>query len=112
MLSELVGKSADDLRTTLQLLANLDLANAKALLAIEMQAFEPRLNSNGMLRLHNARHPLLTGSVVPIDVEVGDKFTILLITGPNTGGKTVTLKTAGLLTLMAQSGMQIPASGD
>lgn len=109
-LTKRVGDAADDLRTLLGLLADLDLANAKALLAIEMQAAEPVLNRDGVLRLLEARHPLLTGKVVPIDVEVGDRFTTLLITGPNTGGKTVTLKTAGLLTLMTLAGMQIPAS--
>lgn len=111
-LTELVGKSADELRATLELLSNLDLANAKALLADEMQAAEPHLTRDGVIRLADARHPLLTGSVVPISIEIGDRFTILLITGPNTGGKTVTLKTVGLLALMAQSGLQIPASPD
>lgn len=107
-----VGAVADSLRFLLELLANLDLANAKALLAIEMDATEPRLNRHGIVRLISARHPLLTGKVVPIDVEVGDRFTTLLITGPNTGGKTVTLKTVGLLTLMAEAGLQIPARED
>ncbi len=111
-LSDLVGKSAQDLTLMLEILSNLDLANAKALLAIEMQAAEPEINSNGTVRLRGARHPLLSGEVVPIDIEVGDRFNILLITGPNTGGKTVALKTIGLLTLMAQSGLQIPASPD
>jgi len=111
-LTAMVETSANDLRAMLGLLANLDLANAKALLAGEMEANEPRINRAGIVRLHAARHPLLTGTVVPIDVEVGDRFTTLLITGPNTGGKTVTLTTVGLLTLMAQSGLQIPAAVD
>jgi len=109
-LTKRVGDVANDLRAMLDVLAKLDLANAKALLAIEMQAAEPLLNREGILRLFEARHPLLTGNVVPINIEVGDRFTTLLITGPNTGGKTVTLKTAGLLTLMTQAGLQIPAS--
>ncbi len=108
-LTELVGKAAENLRLMVEILADLDLANAKALLAEEMQASEPRMNRNGVIRLFAARHPLLSGEVVPIDVELGNRFTTLLITGPNTGGKTVSLKTMGLLTLMAQSGLQIPA---
>lgn len=111
-LSDLVQKHSDDLRALIGLLANLDVANAKARLAEEMQAVEPALNRNGVSKLYAARHPLLTGHVVPIDVEIGDKFTTLLITGPNTGGKTVSLKTLGLLTLMAQSGLQVPAADD
>ena len=111
-LTEIVGKASGELVSMLDILAALDLANAKALLALEMQAAEPRLNQNGVVRLHAARHPLLPGYVEPIDVEVGDRFQVLLITGPNTGGKTVTLKTVGLLALMLQSGLQLPASGD
>ena len=109
-LTELVGKAAESLRLTVDILADLDLSNAKALLAEEMQATEPRMNRKGVIHLFAARHPLLSGDVVPINVELGGRFTTLLITGPNTGGKTVTLKTMGLLTLMAQSGMQIPAA--
>ncbi len=111
-LTETVGKASESLRQTLQILATLDLANAKALLALEMQAAEPRVNRTGIVRMFSARHPLLPGNVVPIDIEVGDRFKVVLITGPNTGGKTVTLKTVGLLTLMLQSGLQIPASGN
>jgi DNA mismatch repair protein MutS2 len=111
-LTNLVGQSAEDLRAMILFLANLDLANAKALLSLEMEAVEPRLNRHGIVRIFNARHPLLTGRVVPIDIEIGDRFNTLLITGPNTGGKTVSLKTLGLHTLMAQSGMHIPAAPD
>jgi DNA mismatch repair protein MutS2 len=111
-LTALVEQAAQDIRAMLGYLANLDLANAKALLSAEMEAVEPKLNRKGIVRLFAARHPLLTGRVVPTDVEIGDRFTTLLITGPNTGGKTVTLKTVGLLTLMAQCGLQIPAAED
>jgi DNA mismatch repair protein MutS2 len=111
-LTELVAKSADDLRALVGFLANLDLANAKAVLAEQMDAVEPRLNRKGIVRMRQARHPLLTGDVVPVDLEIGDRFRVLLITGPNTGGKTVSLKTLGLLTLMAQSGLQVPAAAD
>jgi DNA mismatch repair protein MutS2 len=111
-LSGLVRVAVDDLRTMLILLANLDLVNARARLAIEMDASEPAIDAKGAVRLRQARHPLLSGDVMPIDIEVGDRFNVLLITGPNTGGKTVALKTVGLLTLMMQSGMQVPCSPD
>lgn len=111
-LTSLVGSAAPDLRQMIRMLAELDLANAKALLAGAMDAAAPRLNYRGIVRLRRARHPLLDPPVVPIDIEVGERFTTLLITGPNTGGKTVALKTIGLLTLMAQSGLHIPAGPD
>src|SRR2546425_85039 len=90
-------------------LGRVDLAVAKAHLADAMRAAAPQIRTDGVLRLRRARHPLLTGEVVPVDLWLGDEFTTLVITGPNTGGKTVTLKTIGLLTLMAQSGLHVPA---
>lgn len=109
-LSRLVGEHHTELQRMLSILGHLDLIHAKAILAEEMQATEPTLNRRGILKLRQARHPLLTGHVVPIDFELGENFTIVLITGPNTGGKTVTLKTIGLLTLMTLAGLQIPAA--
>jgi DNA mismatch repair protein MutS2 len=111
-LSGLVGSYYDELQRIISILGHLDVIHAKAVLAEEMGGEEPRLNRRGVVKLVNARHPLLPGDVVPIDIEVGERFTTLLITGPNTGGKTVTLKTIGLLTLMTLAGLQIPASPD
>ena len=104
------AEHADDLTANLELLAQLDFAFAKARLAREMRASLPRMNDRGFLKLKRARHPLLPpDSVVPLDVELGNSYTAIVITGPNTGGKTVTLKTIGLLSLMAMSGLFVPA---
>ncbi len=114
-LSHEVGEQSTELRETVAGLARLDLAQAKARLAGDLHATQPdlvalpRRAGEPVLRLHRARHPLLAGDVVPISLELGGTFDILLITGPNTGGKTVTLKTAGLLVLMAQAGLFVPA---
>jgi DNA mismatch repair protein MutS2 len=99
-------------------LARLDMLVAKAAYAIETRSVLPQIDQHNILRLWQARHPLLVElfkdksdhQVVPIDVRVGDDFDLLVITGPNTGGKTVALKTVGILVLMAQAGMFIPAS--
>ncbi|HEX5415085.1 MAG TPA: endonuclease MutS2, partial [Chloroflexota bacterium] len=118
-LSGLVAGHADGLEATVVNLGEIDLHLAKARLAEAQRAIEPTIEitrpnqrapggERGM-RLVKARHPLLTGKVVPIDFRLGDDFQVMVITGPNTGGKTVALKTAGLLTLMAQAGMHIPA---
>ncbi|MHB0913779.1 MAG: endonuclease MutS2 [Armatimonadota bacterium] len=108
-LSGEVAAQAPEITITLSALARLDLASAKGMLAADMDAVEPVLSRDGRVEFEKARHPLLSGEVVPIDVELGKRFRTLLITGPNTGGKTVTLKTIGLLTLMAQSGLFVPA---
>jgi DNA mismatch repair protein MutS2 len=104
-----IGNEADALRRDVELLAEFDLHLAKARYGRLMRCSEPRLNDAGYIDLRNARHPLLTGKVVPINFHLGHEFFMVVITGPNTGGKTVALKTVGLLTLMAQAGLHIPA---
>jgi|SRR5690554_1329521 len=108
-LSSLVGEAAGGILTNLNILARLDLAFAKGRYSLALRATEPLLNPGGYIRLLGARHPLLEGEVVPIDLELGGEFHTLVITGPNTGGKTVSLKTAGILVLMAQAGLHLPA---
>ena len=107
-----VGAEAEAVRQAVDSLAEFDAELAKARYARMLRAVEPRLNDEGRTRLHRARHPLLTGRVVPIDFRLGEDFTMVVITGPNTGGKTVALKTVGLLTLMAQAGLHVPADDD
>ncbi|MFD2705244.1 endonuclease MutS2 [Salibacterium lacus] len=108
-LSERVQGAVDQLLENLDYLAELDFLFTKAYYAYQLKASRPRLNGSRRLRFKEAKHPLLDGDeVVPIDVELGTTFSSLVITGPNTGGKTVTLKTVGLLTLMAQSGLYLP----
>lgn len=108
-LSGRVGAARDRLDITLATLGRVDFIMARGKLSQQMGASRPILNSQGYISLIGARHPLLRGDVVPVDPYLGRSFTTLVITGPNTGGKTVTLKTIGLLTLMAQSGLHIPA---
>ncbi len=122
VLSAEVGAHSDEIIQNIELAAELDLVLAKARYAKRIKATEPviiepdndiaRKNRNGYLKLVEARHPLLGDKAVPFSLEIGRDFSILVITGPNTGGKTVTLKTLGLLSLMAQAGMPIPASGE
>ena len=122
LLSEITAKIAAvtaPMGETLKILAHLDLTYAKVRFSRDYEMNPPTLNGNGWLNLKVARHPLLLTLqreedselevVVPIDFRLGGDFNTLIITGPNTGGKTITLKTVGLLTLMAQSGMHIPA---
>ncbi|NLY09777.1 MAG: endonuclease MutS2 [Tissierellia bacterium] len=109
-LSGYVGEMAEELTENLRHLTALDFAFAKAKLSVEIKGTEPLLTDTEAMEITEARHPLLNkNTVVPIDIKLGGEFSTLIITGPNTGGKTVALKTAGLLTLMAQSGLHIPA---
>lgn len=111
-LSSEIGKEAESLEVAVELLAEFDLNLAKARYGRLTRATEPKLNEQGIVDLRNARHPLLTGKIVPISFNMGRDFSMVVITGPNTGGKTVSLKTVGLLTLMAQAGLHIPAEDD
>jgi len=108
-LSAFVASNADALRETLDALARFDLWSAKASLAAEMRASRAETTDRPEATLLSARHPGLTGHVIPIDIRIGDGYTALVVTGPNTGGKTVTLRTLGLLSLMHQAGLHIPA---
>jgi DNA mismatch repair protein MutS2 len=108
-LSALVAANAVMLRETLEALAQFDFWAAKAQLASEMDGVRAAAAERDEIVLLSARHPGLTGRVVPIDIRLGDGYTALVITGPNTGGKTVTLRTLGLLALMHQAGLHVPA---
>ncbi len=109
-LSNEVAENSDDLLHNVDCLADMDFMFTKAKYAKQIKGIKPLVNKDGVVRLVKARHPLLPeNEVVPNDIELGTEFTTIVITGPNTGGKTVALKTLGLCTLMAQSGLQIPA---
>lgn len=110
-LSALVAGQHDILAENLRLAARLDFIQARGNLALAMKAMPPRVNDQGRIRFKAARHPLIPPDrVVPIDFELGFEFNTLIITGPNTGGKTVSLKTCGLFCLMAMAGLQIPVA--
>lgn len=113
MLSNKIAEIATALMINCAALAKIDLACAKAKLSIEMRATKPLINCKGIVELRQARHPLIDADVVvPIDILLGKNFNILIITGPNTGGKTVSLKTLGLFAMMVQAGLYIPAAGE
>ncbi len=110
MLTAQAAECEEDLLINLSLLAQLDFAFAKATLAHKMKAVQPKMNDRGFFKLKRGRHPLLTeDQAVPLDVELGNNYSAIIVTGPNTGGKTVSLKTIGLLSLMAMSGLFVPA---
>lgn len=109
-LSEEAAQYIEEIRTDYRSLTDLDFIFARGALALTMRASRPILNEEGRIRIREGRHPLLDQKkVVPITVSLGDEFSLLIITGPNTGGKTASLKTVGLLTLMGQAGLHIPA---
>ncbi|WP_078545215.1 endonuclease MutS2 [Litchfieldia alkalitelluris] len=109
-LSVFVAGYGQELLDNVSIMAELDFMFAKAGYAHKIKASKPKMNNNGYIKIEKARHPLIDPSeVVPNNIEIGKEYKSIVITGPNTGGKTVTLKTIGLFTLMAQSGLQIPA---
>lgn len=113
ILADLSAEAAqyiEEIRTDYRTMTDLDFIFARGALALSMNASRPMLNEEGRIRIREGRHPLLNPkTVVPITVSLGEDFTLLIITGPNTGGKTVSLKTVGLFTLMGQAGLHIPA---
>lgn len=110
VLSNKVAEISDTILFDFDIIAKLDFIFAKAKLAELYNASRPVFNSDGIINIKGARHPLLDkDTVVPVDIKLGEEYNLLLVTGPNTGGKTVSLKTCGLFVLMAQSGLHIPA---
>lgn len=109
-LSANAAESKYEISYNQKLMTDLDFIFAKGRLALELNATKPEFNTDHIIDIRKARHPLLDkNSVVPIDIKLGEEFDLLVVTGPNTGGKTVSLKTVGLLTLMGQAGLHIPA---
>ena len=114
-ISELIGGVSEDIIDSIEAAAALDLTLAKARFARRFKAneatvYKPDTSAPPLIKLDDARHPLLGDSAVPLSIEIGNDFSVLIITGPNTGGKTVALKTIGLLCLMTQAGLPIPAA--
>jgi len=112
MLSAKIAGEGQVIKNNLMTATTLDVLSASAQFSLDFNCSAPEINQKGLIDLKNARHPLLKEEPVPIDVHLGDEISTLVITGPNTGGKTVSLKTVGLLTLMTQTGMHIPAAAD
>ena len=110
-LSNEAAESADALVSDIDILTELDFIFARAMLSRSYNGFEPDFNQDGIIEIKKGRHPLLDPkTVVPVDIRLGERFNLLVISGPNTGGKTVSLKTVGLFTLMGQAGLHIPAA--
>lgn len=111
-LSLKAAEYADEIKSNQEILTNLDFIFAKGYLALDMNGSRPVFETGGCINIRKARHPLIDpAAVVPIDIKLGGDYDLLIVTGPNTGGKTVSLKTTGLLCAMGQSGLQIPAAG-
>ena len=111
LLTQMISPLTNFITSNMAQIKNIDFAFAKAKYSLSLNAYEPLFNQEKHINLKNARHPLIpSNSVVPINIWLGKDFNSLIITGPNTGGKTVALKTVGIISLMAQSGMHIPAN--
>ncbi|MCC0652358.1 MULTISPECIES: endonuclease MutS2 [unclassified Clostridioides] len=111
-LTELIFDKITQIKLNIEILSEYDMVFAKAKYSQKINGITPRINNNGYIKIIKGKHPLLTGDVVPLDFEIGKSYRSLVITGPNAGGKTVTLKTVGLLTLMVQCGFDISAKED
>lgn len=111
-LTELIFEKIQEIRINTEVIANYDMIFAKAKYSLNNNCITPEINNRGYIKLVKAKHPLLKGDVVPLDFEIGKDYRSLIITGPNAGGKTVALKTVGVLTLMTQCGFDIPARED
>ncbi len=110
-LSAKVGENSDSISSDFSIISELEFIFAKASFSLDLNAVRPKINPGGIIDLKSARHPLIDKEkIVPVDLRLGETFDLLVITGPNTGGKTVSLKTLGLLELMGLSGLHIPAS--
>ncbi|ADO76977.1 endonuclease MutS2 [Halanaerobium praevalens] len=112
MLSSKIAQSENIIKRNLMIISNLDSLAAAAKFSLDFDCNQPEVNESGIIELKKARHPLLGEEPVPIDLKLGNDIATLVITGPNTGGKTVALKTVGLLTLMTQTGLHIPAAAN
>lgn len=112
MLSSKIAQNEDIIKTNLKIITRFDSIAAAAKFSLDFECSAPEINEDGIIDLKQARHPLLKEKPVPIDLHLGDDISTLVITGPNTGGKTVALKTLGLLTLMTQAGLHIPAAAN
>ncbi|MGO0862618.1 MutS-related protein, partial [Clostridioides difficile] len=111
-LTELIFDKITQIKLNIEILSEYDMVFAKAKYSQKINGITPKINNNGYIKIIKGKHPLLTGDVVPLDFEIGKNYRSLVITGPNAGGKTVTLKTVGLLTLMVQCGLDISAKED
>lgn len=109
-LTELIYDKISEIRLNMEVVSKYDMVFAKAKFSYNKKCTTPKINTNGYTKVIKGKHPLLKGEVVPLDFEIGDKYRSLIITGPNAGGKTVAIKTLGILTLMTQCGFDIPAS--
>ena len=108
-LTELIYDKIIEIKLNMEIVSEYDMVFAKSKFSLNNKCITPKINKHGYTKIIKGKHPLLKGNVVPLDFEIGDKYRSLIITGPNAGGKTVTLKTVGILTLMTQCGFDIPA---